>query len=83
MSVFATVGTTKFTALMETLDKEDVQAALAAKGYKRLLVQTGYDFIGAALLSCHEIQAECHECKQEEYCSANETSRNRGVYVPV
>ncbi len=39
--MFATVGTTKFTALMETLDKEEVQAALAAKGFKRLLVQTG------------------------------------------
>ncbi len=39
--VFVTVGTTKFTALMEAVDKEEVQAALAAKGFKRLLVQTG------------------------------------------
>mmetsp|Transcript_51837 Transcript_51837/g.121728 ORF Transcript_51837/g.121728 Transcript_51837/m.121728 type:complete len:171 (+) Transcript_51837:181-693(+) len=39
--VFATVGTTKFTGLMQTLDKEEVQAALAAKGFKRLLIQTG------------------------------------------
>mmetsp|Transcript_53934 Transcript_53934/g.110021 ORF Transcript_53934/g.110021 Transcript_53934/m.110021 type:complete len:169 (+) Transcript_53934:217-723(+) len=39
--VFATVGTTKFTALMETLDKEEVQAALHARGFRRLVIQYG------------------------------------------
>jgi beta-1,4-N-acetylglucosaminyltransferase len=41
MSVFVTVGTTKFDDLMKVVDSPDFQQALVRGGYERLLVQTG------------------------------------------
>ncbi len=38
---FVTVGTTKFEALVETVDSEPVLAALRAHGFERVLVQYG------------------------------------------
>jgi beta-1,4-N-acetylglucosaminyltransferase len=38
---FVTVGTTKFDALVETVDSEPVLSALRAKGFDRVLVQYG------------------------------------------
>mmetsp|Transcript_34052 Transcript_34052/g.79766 ORF Transcript_34052/g.79766 Transcript_34052/m.79766 type:complete len:182 (-) Transcript_34052:22-567(-) len=40
-TVLATVGTTKFEALVDALDTERVQKALRARGYGKLLVQRG------------------------------------------
>ena len=40
-TVFVTVGTTRFDALVEAVDSEEVAAALAGKGYARLVVQLG------------------------------------------
>lgn len=40
-TVFATVGTTSFTALVDTLLSADVLAALRAQGYTRLVIQLG------------------------------------------
>lgn len=42
MQVFATVGTTKFDALVRALDSDASLAALAARGYSRVLVQIGH-----------------------------------------
>lgn len=40
-TVFVTVGTTKFDALIRAVDNPALVAALAARGYRRLVVQVG------------------------------------------
>lgn len=42
MSVFVTVGTTKFDALVRAVDSDECLAALAARGYSRVLLQIGH-----------------------------------------
>ena len=40
-TVFVTVGTTKFDALIQAVDRAEIAAALTAKGYSRLVIQKG------------------------------------------
>ncbi len=39
--VFVTVGTTRFDSLVTTVLSVDVQTALKAKGYRKILIQEG------------------------------------------
>jgi len=41
-TVFVTVGTTKFDALIEAIDDLRVADALVARGYDRLVMQVGF-----------------------------------------
>merc|ERR1712216_754362 len=56
-TVFATVGTTRFDGLVEALGTEAVQAALGARGFRKLVVQRGKSDASPAQRS--EVAVEC------------------------